>query len=113
MVSAIQRVLAVKPYLDARMPFPGRAEQQRQRGAGRVQHRHAPDQHADLQLGILLHQRAQEIAEHGGIRLIGKQPDAGVEIPADDNDGLARLAQDLLQRRVIIGTVDQHGSALG
>ena len=59
MVSAIERMLAVKPHLDTRMFFPFRAQQERQRGAGRVQHRHAPYQHADLQLRIFLHQCAQ------------------------------------------------------
>lgn len=65
MMGAIKRMLAVEPDLCARMVLPRGAEQKRQRRAGRVQVRHAPNQDADFQQRPLFDQERSRSPSFG------------------------------------------------
>ena len=64
------------------------------------------------QLGRVAHEFQEEVAEAGviiALVLVGGETDAGIEVPADDEDSLLRLAHRLGDDVIILRGVDQDG----
>ncbi len=75
--------------------------------------RAAPDENTNHEAGLGIHQLAQEIAQRRAILMMRTEPDAAVEIPADDGDRSGRQLQRVLELRIIIAAVDKHRKARG
>jgi hypothetical protein len=82
----VDRVPGIKLHLHARMILPGRPEQERRHRSGGVSDGEAPHENADLKFRVCLNERAQQFADRRRLRSvdIGPQPNAPVEIPADN-----------------------------
>jgi hypothetical protein len=93
MMRRAERVLAIE--LECHVPVRAPAELvNRQPFAFEcIQHREIPCEHVDAQVAPPLHQRAQKIGEPGGQAVAcagGCQLQAAIDVPADDEDRVAR-----------------------
>jgi hypothetical protein len=104
------RVMAVQPHMDLRILQPLDQTQQGAPMGQRFDGAHIPAQNMHLQTGRALHQPAQKRADldRGAILHIAAQPDAGIEIPADQQDLLARLEHRGAGGLEVIIGVDNH-----
>jgi len=91
-VGGADRMLAVEAEMEARMLLPEALRQLIERGARPEQERDVPDQQVDVKLRGALRQLRQEPAQLG--RRVGRiEAHPRVEVPADDHDPGAGLAQ--------------------
>jgi hypothetical protein len=78
----------------------------------RTEHAEVPLQDADLQPRIALHRDLQDAAQPvvpGATRPQRVEPDPGVEVPADEEHALFGAQDRTLERREVVGGVDEDG----
>jgi hypothetical protein len=106
-------MLLVQSGRDARVILPRSAQQERYRIPGRVDHRQAPHQDADFELGLCFDQRTQEVTERRTVIMVRTKLDASVEIPTDDQDRSLRLTERLIEPRIVVRRIDQDRGLIG
>ncbi|KGD59276.1 hypothetical protein DP49_6626 [Burkholderia pseudomallei] len=109
------RVRAVEPEHDAVPRAPSGAVHGRPFALERVDHREIPCQHIDPQPSACVRERVQERRERlrpAVVRAVRHEPQPAVDVPADDEDRVARAPQRRAQRREIRVAVDERREAL-
>jgi hypothetical protein len=93
-------------------PVPDVHGQHRVRGRDRK--RHVPVKDLDREGGVALERRQQRVLDRLAalaLREARAQADAGIEVPAEDPDGMARVPDGLVERGEVVLGVDQQGDA--
>ncbi len=109
------RMRVVEPEADAAVRTPRGAIDGGPVALQRVDHREVPREHVDAQVVPRGRERAQECGERVGQAVAGvggRQMHLAVDVPADDEDGVARSPQRGAQRREICVAVHQHREAV-
>jgi len=110
MMRRVCGMVPVEVDVDALVSLPVRAVDQRQRRAGRVDDREAPNEHPHVQVRAALDKAPQQVSERRGVRTILRpETDAGVEIPTEDHDGALRPPERVVEHGVVGLRIDQHG----
>ena len=90
-----KRRLVIETELDLVRRRPVERQLRKQLALERIEHRIIPEQQPDRELGATLDQRGQKFRERDGIAIVGlpalaDQPGAAVDVPADNQDRMAR-----------------------
>jgi len=112
MMSAVDGIVVVEPQGNTRMILPWRAKQQRNRRSRGMDGRETPDEDSDLELGLLLDQRAQQVPEGERVFFLplAPQTNARIEIPSEDDDRAPRSAERSFKAHKVVGGIDEHRS---
>ena len=106
----------VETEAHARRRIPAERERRERLALQRIEHRIVPGEQVHGQLGPLVHELRQKLAQRDRpavvrLAVLADEPRAAVEIPADDEDVALRLQQRLAHRAEERARVDQHRGA--
>ena len=114
-VRRADRMLAVEPELEPAVRLPVELEHGQPLALERIHHREIPRQRVRAQTAARCRHCVQEVAERlrkAVVRAFGDEPQPAVDVPADDEDRMARGGDRPAHRAEIRIGVDQHGQPM-